>query len=448
MSTTGKQDGRTNPRKRRLSWRWMALAALVLLPVLAAVLLIDRDPLVIEVERLTTERATEARGLADRIRSELLLATEQPQELVVSEDELNGLAALAKRAAPWVSGRANITPFAMLGALSVRIPGTPFGSYVNLLVEVAPSSDGIRFYRLRIGSVTLPASFARPMTRLVFDVLLGWGNGRALVDMIESVSLASGRATIRLRPIPDFAARMEEIRDRFRRTRDEAIRVSDADTVKVYYDQLAELASFTGPQDRLSLAMYLSPLFELAALRSRESSAVEENRAAIMALAIFLGSQRFQLFTGPVVPSEGVRKPGRTSKTTLADRVDSRLHFVYSAALKLASDSGASFALGEFKEMLDAGQGGSGFSFADLAADRAGIRFAEEATSSEARARRLQSLMAAEMSELLFFPSLEGLTEGIAGGEFERDYSGLDSPAYRAAIAEIDRRLAALPLYR
>jgi hypothetical protein len=336
----------------------------------------------------------------------------------------------------------------MLGEFSLRIPASPFGSYLNVLIELAPSTTGLDLSRIRVGSLTVPRRLAHPVARLALDLILGWGNGRALLDMVGGVSLEGERLSVEFRPMPDFAQRMAEIRDRLRLARDDALRVVSPEQVKAYYQQIEEVVALQDPRDRTSLVRYMSPVFELAARRSRTGSAIEENRAAIMALAIFFGTPRFELFTGPVIPTDAPANGRRGARTTLADRVDARLHFIYSAALKLASDSGVSFALGEFKEVLDSGQGGSGFSFPDLAADRAGIRFAEEAAASEARAARLQQLLAAGEDEGLFFPSLLDLPEDLGEARFKRDYAGLDSPGYRAAIAEIDRRLAALPLYR
>jgi len=442
------QASTSGHRKRWPSWRWRVLAAVILLPVLATVVLIDRDPLVLEAQELTSERAIDARGLVSRVRSEVLLATRPPRDLVITENEMNGVAALARRAMPRVSGRVNITPLGVVGTLTVRIPSTPFGSYVNVTVEWPPSPDGLEPPGICVGSLRVPKRLALPITRLLLDVLLGWGNGRAMLDMVAGLSPGDGQMTLAFHPLPDFAARMSEIRDRFRQTRDAAIRVSEPERVRAYYEQLVELAARTRRPHRISLAMYLSPVFELAAQRSAGGGAVEENRAAIMALAILFGSPRFELFTGPVIPGGESSAIRHSSRTTLADRIDLRLHFVYSAALKVASDSGVSFALGEFKEMLDSAAGGSGFSFVDLAADRAGIRFAEEATASEDSARRLQGLLAADMSEGLFFPSLDALPEGLAEAEFRQAYTGLEAPAYRAAVAEIDRRLAELPLYQ
>ena len=53
-----------------------------------------------------------------------------------------------------------------------------------------------------------------------------------------------------------------------------------------------------------------------------------------------------------------------------------RQHSIVSAVLKMAADFGMAFMIGEFKELLDFYKGGSGFSFTDVAADLARIRFA------------------------------------------------------------------------
>jgi uncharacterized protein YfiM (DUF2279 family) len=60
----------------------------------------------------------------------------------------------------------------------------------------------------------------------------------------------------------------------------------------------------------------------------------------------------------------------------LLGRYDSAQHFVISAALAAWAGEPAANAIGVYKE-IDDSRRGSGFSFADLAADRAGTRFGE-----------------------------------------------------------------------
>ena len=112
------------------------------------------------------------------------------------------------------------------------------------------------------------------------------------------------------------------------------------------------------------------------------------------------------------------------------------------------SDRGISYAIGEFKELMDARSGGSGFSFVDLAADRAGVRFAEKATTTAAGARQIQQLMAIEMKEELFFPNIKDLPEGITRAEFEQVYGDVGSDKYVNLVIEIDKCITRLPAYR
>jgi len=132
----------------------------------------------------------------------------------------------------------------------------------------------------------------------------------------------------------------------------------------------------------------------------------------------------------------------------LAGRRDLRLHFIISAGLELLSDRGITNAIGEFKELLDTRSRGSGFSFADLAADRAGVVFAETATRDKNSAVRLQQQLRNNVDEGLFFPSVADLQEGISRTEFAQQYNNTDSEAYRGTVAEIDERLRKLPAYR
>jgi len=423
------------------------LLLLVAAPVLVAVLVFDSKPTVAEGEPLTPESARQAREMALRLKREFL-GTTQPAGAVVEEQELNGLLGLAARAMPRVRGRIVVTEGGVHGALSLEVlPANPFGSYVNLSAVVRPSVEGLDVERLRIGDLRLPWVVARPFVRLALDLALGWGNGAALLDMIRGVAMDDDRVVVAFHEVPDYQRRVTDARDHVRQLRDDVAVVGDPALVRVYYTAILQLADEVASGRFVSLAEYMGPLFDKARARSQAGNAVEENRAAIMALAIYFGSYRFEMLTGPVKPPEAESHVSRAWSTTLAGRRDLRLHFIYSAAIKLASDSGVSFAIGEFKELLDSGPGGSGFSFADLAADRAGILFAEEATRDEPSARRLQELLATDPDERVFFPPLTNLPEGLEEKRFAADFKNIDAPEYRSMLLEIDRRLAGLPLH-
>ena len=241
-----------------------------------------------------------------------------------------------------------------------------------------------------------------------------------------------------------------DVKARFKQTvRDvQAARLpkGEAGRVAHYYELLATLGRQARGR-RVSLAAFIDPLLAEARQRAPGSSAQAENRAAIWALAIYFSYGSFENLVGDLVSSRR-RLVFPALQVTLGGRRDLMQHFVYSAGIALATQQGIGFAAGEFKELLDSGSGGSGFSFADLAADRAGIRFVEAATAGEASARALQESMARQTGEAAFFPDVTGLPEGLGDEQFRAAYGNTASEAYTREVALIDRRIARLPVYR
>jgi hypothetical protein len=183
-----------------------------------------------------------------------------------------------------------------------------------------------------------------------------------------------------------------------------------------------------------------------AGRRGAGGSAVAENRAAVWALVIYFSNGAFEALVGKLVSNQRplVRSP---PGVTLGGRQDLMLHFLYSAGITLATQQGIGIAAGEFKELLDSGNSGSGFSFADLAADRAGIEFVTAATASEARAHQLQVRLVTGNGEANFFPDISGLVEGLSDEQFRQQYGSIESASYRKQLAMIDRRIALLAVY-
>jgi hypothetical protein len=119
-----------------------------------------------------------------------------------------------------------------------------------------------------------------------------------------------------------------------------------------------------------------------------------------------------------------------------------------SAGLTLAGGRGIADFIGEAKEVDDATNKASGFSFTDLAADRAGVRFAEVATGTDGGARKMQELLSRPIGERQFFPEIRDLPEGLTAAQFKAQYGDRKSPRYLRMVAEIDRRIDTISLYR
>jgi tetratricopeptide (TPR) repeat protein len=208
---------------------------------------------------------------------------------------------------------------------------------------------------------------------------------------------------------------------------------------RAYQERRADAVSGAPPS--VSLARLMPPLFGLAIERGAQGDQTRENRAAIVVLALYATGQPLDR----VVPAAaGWRKPaGRT--VTLGGRDDFPKHFLVSAALAAEAGSPLADAIGVYKEVEDS-RGGSGFSFNDIGADRAGVRFGEVASRSLPRARTLARALAAGVPESDFMPDVSDLPEFMPEAEFKRRFGGLDSPGYAKMIAKIDQRVDATPL--
>ena len=189
----------------------------------------------------------------------------------------------------------------------------------------------------------------------------------------------------------------------------------------------------------LPLARLLPPLFTLAVQRSAGGSdALAENRAALLTLALQATGRRLS----DLVPAirAAPQPPGVT--LTLAGREDFAQHFLISAVVALEGGGPLADAIGVYKEVADL-RHGSGFSFNDIAADRAGTRLGLLARRDP---QQLQDRLAQGVRESDFMPDVADLPEFLGRKEFLATYGGVDAPPYRHMLADIERRLDALPL--
>jgi hypothetical protein len=181
-------------------------------------------------------------------------------------------------------------------------------------------------------------------------------------------------------------------------------------------------------------------------------SPLQQNRAAILALGIALGDETLAKFVGLNRRSKLMRQAALLRKgTTLRGRGDWSQHFTVSGALAVLEDPLLSDAGGLMKEQLDALAKGSGFSFGDLAADRAGVLFAIAATNSEEDATAMQEFVIQHFDVSQILPPIADLPNSMTAENFRNEYGTVGSQAYRKKMLEIETRLdscmALTPLY-
>jgi len=435
-----------NPSRpwRRRALRGLILAAApLLLPALLLVVALDTRPRIADPGPPDARAASHTRDVADGLRS-FLVHEGEAGLWSMTEAEANAVLAAAQRLAPGSFGRARIDDRAATIDLAVDLaplaPALPAALWLNLHLAVAPSGDGLRIASARIGRLPLPPALARAGLRLALDRKLGDGLGSDALATIAAVRLHPQRATV----VFDFDAVGRDAF--FARLRTRALAAAGATAREQVYVQLWHLdrAARRGELPRQgSLLPYLDKAVRVAARQKGDPR--EEMRAALYALALYCGDPDFGDQIGVTMQRSMRGRANGCAGTTLGGRDDFKRHFVISAGLEAATAGGAAFGVGELKELLDSNDGGSGFSFRDMVADAAGVAFAR--TFLAAAPDRWPATLARLDDETAILPGFEDLPENLTEAAFRARFRDVDSPAYAAMVADIEARVAALPLH-
>ncbi len=423
----------------------LLLATLLLLGAASLVVLaIDDQPVVTSASSADPAQARRVKQLATRAWRNSS-RSQRPTPLIISENDANSLFALLSRAYPAVKGYAKINTAGATAALTITLPQTPLGRYLSIRTRLPAASDQLRFDYVQIGSLNLPGRLLNTLLAPALNLLLGNNEGDLLLQSVRIATSRPQQLTLLINPVADLKQRADRVRERLQGLRSEGPGI-EAALVSHYYRQLILVDHQYPDKQAISLARFIQPLLQNAAQRSEYATAQQHNQSALFALALYLGTQRFEQLTGPMLSDE-LRGQRSQQATTLRGREDLRLHFVYSIALQLLAKQGISQAVGEFKELLDSNRGGSGFSFADLAADRAGTRFAQLATQTPASARRLQNRVGQSINDQDLLFTISSLPEGLTAEAFTRSFQNVESTRYQQLVARIDQQLTSLRVY-
>ncbi len=352
----------------------------------------------------------------------------QQRWLMLSERDLDLLLQQAARRWLAVPARVRLQP----GTLTVQASfAAPLGLWLNTELRLRQTTGLPEIDHLQVGRLPLPPSWAWPLLRhaaarhgVQADALLA-ANG------LERVMLLQGRLVASYRIGPQTLNQL----------RSALLPAEDRLRLKA---QVEQLAAFTRrwPGDSASLADLLPPLVRLAAERSAAGGdAAAENRAALLALAAYALEQPLAAW----LPEAASWPRPRPLSITLQQRPDFPLHFIVSAVIAAESGTPLADAVGTWKELADARRGGSGFSYEDLMADRAGVRFGEQAVRAPAQ---LQVRVAAGLSDAGLMPPAGDLPESLPEDVYITRYGGPQGAGHLRMLAEIEARLDRLPLYR
>jgi hypothetical protein len=313
--------------------------------------------------------------------------------------------------------------------------------YLNVEIVVR-SAPGVDIQSIRIGSLTLPGNASLAVLEYFTNVYTQTRIASAALEWVKNLDINEQRVKLDLAPSEPLLIELSQVR----RSNEDAYTVMLKQQIIYYLDVLDKLPSQSANAGSRSLTYYLSALMSEASTLSQANpnDATMQNEAAMLALAIYAGNYRFARLVGNLGISID-KIPKASQPPVLAGREDLSLHFIYSAGIKLLSEQNVSIAVGEFKELMDRSEGGSGYSFMDLAADLAGAHFAAQAVSPE-HALHVQALLSKDASEAIFLPNLDGLDEGLNAKAFANKYQAVDSPAYQEAVQLINARIATLAI--
>ena len=315
---------------------------------------------------------------------------------------------------------------------SLSPPGFPVVFYFNVFGVLAEGSPLPKFEQLSVGRLQIPGFLANWLIPRLMARLLGEDRFDSTIQMGKQIDLKNGQVVIAYqapsKPRPALAAAI--------------FSPDDQQRLRAYQERLA-LISNTAKGNNVSLTELLAALFELADLRSPRANPVVENRAALLVLAFYVNGKPL----AALIPAARQWPRAIPQKVTLNGRDDFAKHFIVSAALAAHAGSPLADAVGVSKE-IDDSRGGSGFSFNDIAADRAGARFGERAAANAQVAVNLQKRLSAGIREQDIMPATKDLPEFMPEAEFKKRYGGVGAPPYNKLMAEIERRVAALPFYR
>ncbi len=188
-----------------------------------------------------------------------------------------------------------------------------------------------------------------------------------------------------------------------------------------------------------------------AALEAQRLKSNNANRAFLLALGIFM-DETATLRTFPPTSkfarqvetdAERIMHLQVLGAPTMRGRRDLVKHFFVSAFTVAVMGGQTARGVGGAKELADAHRG-SGFSFADMAANRAGIIFAERLLDGQLTLADVAQKFSCEA----FLPPIDDLAENLSIEELKQRFGRTNQESLQAELNRIEDLILDLPIYR
>ena len=417
---------------KKLTYLFLSLCIL-----LAAVFFLATTSPVTEQQQITPADVSAAKKLlSDTVKH--LSQHDGTIALSFDQSQLNALFNVASYASRQMQFRSEISPFGLMisGRGNLYMLFVTRGLDANCLL--GPTATGFAIVSCWLGQLPVPGFVANWLLHTLVNNTIAAPADQQLLQLLATgeirqnrlVFSANNAAPIQLRLQPQFYQPFAA---------DESTPPLAAD-IAFYLQQLKLLRRKNFREHRL--AFYLHQLFTLAEQRATMTAQPinEAYQNAMWAAAVTMGNRKFIYYANPAIQLNQVPK---TAPVTLNGRRDLALHFLYSAVIQMLSSSELSEQIGLLKEIMDADSGGSGFSFADLAADKAGTRFAERLNTYTPSCLENYSPLNFEHA---IMPPTDELLEGLDEYEFSQLFGQMNSQTFDQVELTLKNLINNLPL--
>ncbi len=392
-------------------------------------------PALAEMAAPTPKDVKATRAFVREVRHATETATAEGRIVTVPVGDLQGILRLGARFLPELRTRAVVDDGVVRLTAALPVPWPTGQKWLNLSASVPPFDGQFSLATVEVGGRFVSPGLALGLGRIGANLILGGGTGDKILNSASAMHIEQDALVFALRLGSE--ERGDVVSGLFG-----ALRGSDMpppEQIEAYYTKLRQAMDDGTLPAKGSVLPHLVFLLQSALADSTAETLPNAYTAALFALTKACGAKDFTLVVGRLagddLDSFGAWKTN-CNKLTLAQRVDSKLHFITAAAIKAASNRGFAISMGEFKELHDTISGGSGFDFTDIAANNSGIRMSDLFMSQPPEVwPDLLSRMQADGDVIASFKDIPG---AMPEADFKARYGDIDSPAYKRMLQAIE----------
>ena len=406
---------------------WFFLLLIPLALVYAAIQAVEKQPSVVASPLLTAPKIERAKALLKEHDPRRLKNNER-KTISVTGPELALIANHLIQRFGTGGAEVDLGENFVTSRASIKLPGNKVPYYINIDGALAADNASLIWRHLKIGKLNIAPAIANKIGEFILLHVYRNADIPHSGELIEDIRISPRELAVSYQWQESL---IDAVRDRL-------ISKQDIARLKFYNQAMVDIVEPAPSKFPLEKVVA-----QLVAKIPSEGDPVEENRALIITLSNYVNGRRMSA----LIPEVKQWPLPKRVKLISHGRHDLAQHFATSAALAVTAGSQLSDAIGLFKE-IDDSDGGSGFSFRDLAADRAGTQFGEIAVGSAAQARQLRAAIAKGINDNELIPALDGLEENMTEAQFKARYGGIEGSKYLAAVADIDKRIKTSHLFQ